>query len=826
MCKKFLSIILTAVMVLSLLPAAGAVTYPDGEAPQSYEYVFNYLAHGLTASESLWKNQASGNIADGYDVWGYIGRRTNTETIGYSRNLTANDNHIRWSFDMSSAGYATQTEATANAVYPEFNPDSTDNFPVFMLEIKVEKGGAFFPVLEYAPQASSAIVEVFLIKNETGKSYSDDALESFLRNADPATRLGVVDLCSKAGDATEHRFPSVELDDNSTYYLAFVANGINKNASPEWHKTAKCIYSENHLTGFRLDAVATGAAATYNFTWEAWGLSTNTNFNQLTTTLNSDKSDTYAYEKYNYRNALAIAENYLNFNYTAEQRNTNTSNNVVTYPYVAIKISVPHAGKYSVGLNGKNVYNSRGTYGADAKIYVLPASGTFAKDLCTDQNYIGEYHFYNTTNPNKSTTDRDTETLKNTFDADVAGDYWLVIELRDDMGAKTAAESVFGNAEGATGGVKNYSAWIRSISITNLGLTDAELAKAPQSVDPKNAASNDVTLGNESAEIKVLTSTVAENEGTIVSELCKNAAVGSAQSITAPAIDENREFLYWTSGIGTDRKIVCETEKYDFTAQKGVTYLTAVYRDMTSDYVSVIFLNGNGELISRSDATYKEGNTVTIEALPTLTGFGTASGWQLAGTENVYTADSTVTATGKAMVFVAQYENEETSIDITVNGGTMVVENKKEKPAYGDNVTVTAPSREDGSGYNVFAYWTKTVNGGAAQIVSLEKEYSFSAWENCTLTAVYTERQIEPLAESVRKILLGTMNGNVNIAEFIGCEDAIERGIVYGEGTPTIDSWSNKISMATDKNALSVINNSGKNARAYAIFEGGVIYSE
>ncbi len=70
------------------------------------------------------------------------------------------------------------------------------------------------------------------------------------------------------------------------------------------------------------------------------------------------------------------------------------------------------------------------------------------------------------------------------------------------------------------------------------------------------------------------------------------------------------------------------------------------------------------------------------------------------------------------------------------------------------------------------------------------------------------------------------MNGNVNIAEFIGCENAIERGIVYGEGTPTVDSWSNKISMATDKNALSVINNSGKNARAYAIFEGGVIYSE
>ena len=626
-------------MVLSLIPMAGAVTYPDGEAPQAYKYVFNSYAHTASPGTSgISLSYATNSIEKTVTTaspgkWGLAGIRGNeTGVWTYKRNFSTYQDRIQWSFDLSEAGYENASAALAAAKYPTFNPDSTGEFPAFMLALEVTTGGTFYPVLEFVPDASSSVVEVFLVKGEESKQYSDGKCTEYIRNIDPATRLGSVDLSTAAqGQATEVQFPAVTLDGNSVYFLVVAANGYGK-GTPTWH-TNGLIYSNHKFTGFRLDAVATGAAATYNFTWDAWGLGAKTALDEVSD-LNSDKSDTYAYEKYNYRNNLTIYKDYLTFNYKVAQRDDNTSDNVVTYPYVAIKISVPHAGKYSVGLNGYNVFNNTNKiYGSDAQIYVLPANGTFAKSLCTDKNYIGEYHFYTSSSP-KSTSARSTETLENTFDADIAGDYWLVIELRDDMGARTAADSVFGAASG-TEGATYYSANISSITLTNLGLTDAELAKAPQSVDPENAASNDVTLGNESAEIKVLTSTVAENEGTIVSELCTKTAVGSAQSITAPAIDENREFLYWTNGIGTDRKIVCETEKYDFTAQKGVTYLTAVYRDITSDYVSVIFLNGNGELISRSDATYKEGNTVTIEALPTLTGFGTASGWQLAGTENV-----------------------------------------------------------------------------------------------------------------------------------------------------------------------------------------------
>lgn len=814
---KILSIILVIAMALTTVPMADAVSYPEGETPQSYEYEFNYLAHGLTASESLWKNQASGNIADGYDVWGYIGRRTNTETIGYSRNLTAYENHIRWSFDMSSAGYETQADATANAVYPAFNPDGTDNFPVFMLEIKVEKGGVFFPVLEYAPQASSAIVEVFLIKNETGKSYSDDALESFLRNTDPATRLGVVDLCSKAGDDTEHRFPSVELDDNSTYYLAFVANGINKNASPVWHKTAKCIYSENHFTGFRLDAVATGAEVNYIFNTTVTGIDSGKTYKAIknvgTDTVDVRLSDDYEYVE---EKSVPIGTNTS----TSVNRSTieaaSTRFNYVpsktSSAYVALKIQIPHTGKYQVDIAGykhSKTGGSNAICGGDAKFYITAAEGTFKKTtVCTAETYIGTYHFWNTTTKEEAKE----ETLINTFDAEAAGDYWLVIDL---MSTEGAAENV------AVAGVtpEYYQAKFNSITLTNLGLTDVEKEEAPISFNPQNAPETSLTLNSDSAEIKLLSMDITSNEGTVDDTI--TAAVGSAQSVTANKIP-GKEFLYWASGIGTNKKAVSDTMTYNFTAKKGLTYLTAVYRDANSDNIQVKFINGNGELINRSDVTYVAGADITMPTLPTMTGYGAATGWQLAGTDDIYTANETAIASGKQMIFVAQYDDPNASIDISVTGGTMKIDGGKVAPVYGDKVTVTASSRKGGNGYNVFAYWTKTVNG-VERVVSLNKEYSFNAWENCELTAVYTECQIEPIAAGVRKILLGAMDGDVNIAEFIGCEGALERGILFGTD---IEDCTSKAAMTTSGNHFSVINDSEESARAYAIFENGVIYSE
>ncbi|MBE6964491.1 MAG: hypothetical protein E7441_00460 [Ruminococcaceae bacterium] len=820
--KRFLSIFLAAIMVLSFIPAAGAVTYPGGtEPPETYEYVFTNAAHSTgTGGYSLIGNkpEAEDTIETvSPNKWGYGGTRgTETEDF-YSVNLATYAGYLNWSFSISDE---LTEEDTTQAMAPEFNPDKVERFPVFLLEINVPNTGMFVPVLEYRKLNSSSTVEVFLVKNdEAGEPLTGDAAIKYAREAVPADRLGTVDMHTTGNEISGCRkaFPERKVE-AGTYYLVFVANGFD--GTPEWTNSIKKYISRNRFESFRLEPVATGAVAKYVFNTAVTGTESGQVYKFISNvagdTVDTAQSDDYEYEAMGKFNRYTVENTHLRLNY----KPADTSYK----PWVALQISVPYPGKYSVTVDGwnfpKDGYSNGSTkntwFGADAFFYIIPAEGTFNKAvLCAEQTKVGHYKFYG----HGDAEDQSVPEQIGTFNAEVPGEYWLVIDLGHANGAENAVE-----AAGYTAAI--YGARINSISLTNLGLTDAQIAAASaRVVNPENAASNDVTLGNESAEIKVLTSTVAADEGALVNDLCSNAAVGSAQSVTAPVI-EKREFLYWTSGIGTDRKIVCETEKYDFTAQKGVTYLTAVYRDMTSDYVSVIFLNGNGELISRSDATYKEGNTIDIETLPTLTGFGAASGWQLAGTKALYTPSDEVIAAGKVMVFVAQYANEETSIDITVNGGTMEVENGKTAPAYGDKVTVTAPSREGGSGYNVFAYWTKTVNDGEAAIVSLDKEYSFNAWEDCTLTAVYTEQQIEPLVASVRKILLGTMNNNINIAEFIGCDGAIERGILYGEGTPTVDNWSNKISMTTANNALSVINNSGKNARAYAIFENAVIYSE
>lgn len=830
--KRFLSIFLAAIMVLSFIPAAGAVTYPEGAEPlETYEYVFTKAAHSTDTGTGGYSLIAQTPTADDTNTavspnkWGYGGTRGTITEDFYSVNLATYAGYLNWSFSISDE---LTTEDTAQAMSPEFNPDKVERFPVFLLEINVPNTGMFVPVLEYRKLNSSSTVEVFLVKNdEAGEPLTGDAAIKYAREAAPEDRLGTVDMHTARGEISGCRkaFPERKVE-AGTYYLVFVANGFD--GTPEWTSSIKKYIARNRFESFRLEPIATEAKVKYAFNTDVVGIDRNgIKYIDPTTVsnvkysgidkdaVNTTKSDDYEFEAIGSFNRKTVEKTHLRLNYKPQQNKT---------PWLALQISVPHPGKYSMTVDGWNFpkagYSNGSTkntwFGADAFFYIIPAEGTFNRDvLCTEQTKVGYYKFYGHGDAeNQSVSEQ-----IGTFNAEVSGEYWLVIDLGHANGAENAVK-----AAGYAATI--YGARINSISLTNLGLTDAQIAAAAaRVVNPENAASNDVTLDNESAEIKVLTSTVAADEGTLVSELCRNAAVGSAQSITAPEIPD-REFLYWTSGIGTDRKIVCETEKYDFAAQKGIAYLTAVYRDMTSDYVSVIFLNGNGELISRSDATYKEGNTINIEALPSLTGFGQASGWQLAGTENVYTTENTVTATGKVMVFVAQYANEETSFEIIVNGGTMEVEDGKTAPAYGDKVTVTAPSREGGSGYNVFAYWKKTVNGREAEIVSLDKEYSFNAWEDCVLTAVYTEQQIEPLAAFVRKILLGTMNENANIAEFIGCDGAIERGIIYGEGTPTVDNWSNKISMTTTKNTFSVINNSGKNARAYAIFENEVIYSE
>ena len=247
-------------------------------------------------------------------------------------------------------------------------------------------------------------------------------------------------------------------------------------------------------------------------------------------------------------------------------------------------------------------------------------------------------------------------------------------------------------------------------------------------------------------------------------------------------------------------------------------YLTAVYRDAESDKVSVEFYNGNGELWSRSDITYSEGDTIALPKNPTMTGY-TFTGWLLSGGDGkLITDESSVTAKGEEMLFVAQYEDDAENVSVKVNG-----ENKTY--AYGEAVTLTANER-DTDGFGIFAYWQKKADANSdPEIVSFDKSYTFRAYAGCEIEAVY--RAYETPAQTVRKILLGT-SGEINIAEFIGINGAVEKGIIFGSGTPTVLTATHKIKMGGSGDYLSAVNDvENANARGYVIFENGeVLYSE
>ena len=155
------------------------------------------------------------------------------------------------------------------------------------------------------------------------------------------------------------------------------------------------------------------------------------------------------------------------------------------------------------------------------------------------------------------------------------------------------------------------------------------------------------------------------------------------------------------------------------------------------------------------------------DTLPSLPGYGPAIGWQDAGNG----------------VYVAEYVPLAKNIEITVNG-------EKESYAYGDTVTCTANAPEG----KVFMYWKKD-----DEIVSTESTYTFCAWENATVTAMYGD-EAPTLSKAMRKIIFDTLpSGEYTavMAEFIGFGDAVEKGIIFG---------GKKIPMLTDKSQFTLTN--------------------
>ncbi|MBQ2743031.1 MAG: hypothetical protein IJF32_09520 [Oscillospiraceae bacterium] len=178
-----------------------------------------------------------------------------------------------------------------------------------------------------------------------------------------------------------------------------------------------------------------------------------------------------------------------------------------------------------------------------------------------------------------------------------------------------------------------------------------------------------------------------------------------------------------------------------------------------------------------------------------MAGRGNAAAWVQRGTNDEFDGGAPAPTSGD-MVFMAKYEEVEDNI--TING---------ESYSYGDIVSC----KDIVAGMDNFSYFTRQIGENEPEIISLDADYSFSAYTDCTIAAVCngavtltTPRKISLSTFSVGDKLTAVM------AEFIGFDDAKEKGIMFG---------GKKIAMTTDKAQFTVTNDTNDDVvvKGYAI---------
>ncbi|MBE6911367.1 MAG: hypothetical protein E7473_02480 [Ruminococcaceae bacterium] len=824
--KRFLSMVLTLALICTMLPTVFASEGEAAEAPAeavTLEYVFNESAHpgaGYTAT-TIDTTDTSVSAR-----WGYAG------IYGFW-NYSISDSDGLMHYMVFNSHYE-DDGALPGALMP-YDP-AVGRQRITAIELEVTAAGTYNPSFSFGKSASGLIWEVHLIKNTNavGTILNTAGLRAYAKNPSAATRLGFIDLY---GSGTgEVSFPSVTLE-KATYYLLMFPVGTNENIE---YSTRSNGYHEstNYFKGITLTAVPTvGTKYEYIFDSQVFNLSNeafvstddsrSTNTLKYTSTNDKAKEGTWYHGSENDTAKASIypnsaQERYINpeksmpWAYLGETGRYSTQfisvgylstymdGDTSTQSHYAIRITVPEKGKYTVSILPKKYQKSSGQWiGGVSKIYVEPSDSFDVKNwtnsgktsLATVKHYTSDAAEF-------------------TYEFKKAGSYVLVFEqddyeegfvaLKEDESNTKALERVINNIlkmtltyEGETTEQKELNSEKEEVILPgNDGVTETVTAKGA---------------------IKVLTADISSKTSTVVGDLCiDNATIGESYTLTAPEI-EGKEFLYWAKGIGANVAGFADESEIEVTAEIGATYFTAVYRDAASENISVEFYNGNGELWARSDTTYSEGDLIAFPENPTLTGY-TFKGWLLAGGNNtLLSKNDTVVAEGKEMLFVAQYEDDANDVTVKVNG-------EDKTCAYGEAVTLTAaPRSNDGK---LFAYWQKKTDADAdAEIVSFDKAYTFRAYDGCEIEAVY--RAYETPASTVRKILLGT-SGEVNVAEFIGIGSPVEKGIIFGSGTPSILTATHKIKMNGDGDYLSALNDvPGASARGYAIFaDGEILYSE
>ena len=848
--KRILSLILAIALVATFVPTAFAADPEDNtNNGNGNEWIFNLASHGLTEECSLAPDNVTPftldtTDADISDKWEYVNQASSS-----TRNVTKD--YIYW------------TKRNQSNV-PVFNPDDNSTTNAIIFELVPDTSGTFYPNISYISGTASAMYDVYFFEkpHDTWKVSSTmidgfrtvrSGITAYIKN-NPSVYVGNFDAY---GDGTLKvaGFPKVTVTSGKSYYLVLIANGRNEAWEPA---SASNPTIEMNLVSFSLKNQDVTASPFYEYKIKRSSLS-DTFYTDYASTLSSysnlpsngmlkfiswettvsgvavpaidtAKTDGFATTGRNnrldtspglYDDGFGSAVRIGTYSTETATASFNHGDAMGTRGFCLIKVNVPYGGKYKLtALNAFTSETAERTFsrssnadnavveGAVPTVHMVKATVAPQTDHATN-NYVvnvGSMGFSEDTaigsyDSGKLTTDADNpiRTDVGTVELD-SGVYYVLFDF--DSASITANPKYWNHSNSL------YQLFLLSgIELTPVDKNDYDAIQSEYdeiaNVNTGNA--EEEAPANTTSNVKILCSVDESVLNTMEAE------AGAPVTYEAP-LKDGYTFLYWAQGIGEYKKIISYDAKLSIKAEKGPMWLTAVYSDNNATKTDVVFYNANGDEISRSQ--YNENDAITLPALPSMAGFETATGWTLDKDGITYTAADEVKASGRLMRFVAEYADEPSeSFDITVVDGTA----DNAAPVYGETVTVMATPR---NGTKLFNYWEKD-----GEIVSFDLSYSFKAYKDTTVTAVY--KDYLPVADAVRKIIIGTRTvGNeiAAVAEFIGVSDVVEKGILFGE---SLDNATHKIAMKTDGDTFSVIDDVAGDAIGYAILaNGNVIYSK
>ncbi len=454
---------------------------------------------------------------------------------------------------------------------------------------------------------------------------------------------------------------------------------------------------------------------------------------------------------------LICNKNIYNYQLYSNAVNASVHKDKMNDSFFAYDVYVPKEGVYELGVNSQN----NNYYGA-AKVYFAKRSDiTSSTAVPSSSGPISEDDFVNEI---EISNGAEAKKIGNVT-VPVAGEYLVVIAPSDATNPQSGGY-VFYNYTGFTLTPVQDEVLTQAFNPTP---SDVPTQYNP-SVEPLKYVN-----GEESTVEAISVSATDENEDGIY-------------DVSTSTTDDTYKFLYWVKGKETSKIIVSRTENFTYTPGNGdVNFLIAVYEKDGETENKAEFYNANGQLIESV-----EGADVVTPDLPSMAGYGDAKKWVNAKGEK-FDGKTSVTVSGTTM-FIAEYDEPTETFTI----GTTNCTTDKASYKYGELVTCTATGTEaDGT----FKCWTRD-----GQIVSTNPTYSFSAWKNHTVEAVYTT-EVFTFTGAARKIVLEIFGKNV-MAEFIGFTNVVEKGIILD---------TKEIAMTTEKTQFTVEFENAASAKGYVI---------